>query len=312
VPVVRFPRLVVIAVACAPLLGACERAPRSNTARATDDFGDTVAMAAPPARIVSLNPATTELLYAIGAGSRMVGRTAYDLWPEAARALPDLGPGLRPNVEAVLAARPDLVVLYASDDNRDAARRLRAAGVATAAYRVDRIADFARVTRALGVLTGDTAAARATIDSVRAALDSVRAATAGRTHPTVFWPLYDQPLLAVGGGSYLDELITIAGGRNLYGFMPAPSPQITIEDLVQRDPDVVLVAPASRARYLGEPRWRTLRAVREGRVLSVDTNLVLRPGPRLGEAARSLAEPGPRLGEAARSLAALLQPVAVH
>jgi ABC-type Fe3+-hydroxamate transport system substrate-binding protein len=289
VPVVRSSRLLVTVTACAALLAACERAPRPVATRTTDDFGDTIAMAAPPARIVSLNPATTELLYAIGAGGRMVGRTAYDLWPDAARALPDLGPGLRPNVEAVLAARPQLVVLYASDDNRDAARRLRAAGVATAAYRVDRIADFARVARALGVLTGDTAAARATIDSVRATLDGVRSATAARPHPSVFWPLYDQPLLAVGGGSYLDELITIAGGRNLYGFMSAPSPQITIEDLVQRDPDVVLVPPASRARYLADPRWRALRAVREGRVLVIDTTIVLRPGPRLGEAARSLA-----------------------
>jgi ABC-type Fe3+-hydroxamate transport system substrate-binding protein len=289
VPVVRFSPFVVIALVSAPLLAACERPAPAVAAGAVDDFGDTIMTASAPRRIVSLNPSTTELLYAIGAGDRMVGRTAYDVWPEAARKLPDLGPGLRPNVEAVLAAKPDLVVLYASDDNRDAARRLRAAGVPTAAYRVDRIADFMRVTRALGILTGDTTAARNTIDSVRASLDRVRASTHARPTPTVFWPLYDQPLLAAGGGSYLDELITIAGGRNLYGFMTQPSPQITIEDLVQRDPDVVLVSPASRARFVSDPRLRALRAVREGRVLAVDTVLVLRPGPRLGEAARSLA-----------------------
>jgi len=286
---VRFAPFVAIALACTPLLVACERATPAVVQGAVDDFGDTVATAGAPRRIVSLNPSTTELLYAIGAGDRMVGRTAYDVWPEAARKLPDLGPGLRPNVEAVLAAKPDLVVLYASDDNRDAARRLRAAGVATAAYRVDRIADFIRVTRALGILTRDTTAARITTDSVGASLERVRASTRALVAPTVFWPLYDQPLLAVGGGSYLDELIAIAGGRNLYGFMSAPSPQITIEDLVQRDPQIVLVSPASRDRFIADPRLRALRAVREGRVLAVDTALVLRPGPRLGEAARSLA-----------------------
>ena len=285
----RFAPFVAIALACTPLLVACERATPAVVQGAVDDFGDTVATAGAPRRIVSLNPSTTELLYAIGAGDRMVGRTAYDVWPEAARKLPDLGPGLRPNVEAVLAAKPDLVVLYASDDNRDAARRLRAAGVATAAYRVDRIADFIRVTRALGILTRDTTAARITTDSVGASLERVRASTRALVAPTVFWPLYDQPLLAVGGGSYLDELIAIAGGRNLYGFMSAPSPQITIEDLVQRDPQIVLVSPASRDRFIADPRLRALRAVREGRVLAVDTALVLRPGPRLGEAARSLA-----------------------
>jgi iron complex transport system substrate-binding protein len=229
------------------------------------------------------------VLFAIGAGDRLVGRTSFDLWPEAARALPDLGPGLRPNVEAVLAARPDLVVLYASDDNRDAARRLRAAGVATAAYRVDRIADFARVTRALGILTGRAVAANATVDSVEATLRRVRASTASRPAPTVFWPLYDQPLLAVGSGSYLNELIEIAGGKNVYAFMTAPSPRITFEDLVQRDPDVILATPTARARHLADRRWQVLRAVRESRVLAVDSNLVLRPGPRLGEAARSIA-----------------------
>ena len=286
----RSAAVVRILVAMSALLAACDVAPRQTSSRAADDFGDTVVVAASARRIVSLNPATTELLYAIGAGSRMVGRTAYDVWPEAARALPDLGPGLRPNVEAVLAVHPDLVILYASDDNRDAARRLRAAGVATAAYRVDRIADVVRVTRALGALTGDTAAARTTTDSIRATLDRVRAATASLPKPTVFWPLYDQPLLAVGSGSYLNELIDIAGGTNIYAFMQAPSPRVTVEDLVQRDPEVILLQPASRERYLGDARWRTLRAVRNGRMLAVDTNLVLRPGPRLGEAARSLAE----------------------
>jgi ABC-type Fe3+-hydroxamate transport system substrate-binding protein len=270
-------------------LAACARDDVSAASRAADDFGDTLLLREPPRRIVSLNPPTTEVLFAIGAGGRLVGRTTYDRWPEAALALPDLGGGLRPNVEAVLSARPDLVVLYASDDNRDAARRLRAAGVATAAFRVDRIADFRRVTLALGALTGDSAAARVLVDSVGATIARVRAATQSRPRPTVFWPLYDQPLLATGGGSFLNELIDVAGGRNIYGFMPEPSPRITVEDLLQRDPDVVLLSPESRARYLADPRWRALRAVREGRVVAVDTTLVLRPGPRLGEAARSLA-----------------------
>ena len=287
----RLPGVVLVLVLVLALaLPACAReAPRAATARTADDFGDTLVLRAPPRRIVSLNPSTTELLFAIGAGGRLVGRTTYDRWPDAALALPDLGPGLRPNVEGVLAARPDLVLLYASDDNRDAARRFRAAGVATAAYRVDRIADFRRVTLALGALTGDSAAARATVDSVAATIARVRAATTALPRPTVFWPLYDQPLLATGGGSFLDELIDVAGGRNVYGMLPEPSPRITVEDLLKRDPEIILVSPDSRPRYLADPRWRGLRAVREGRVLAVDTMLVFRPGPRLGEAARAVA-----------------------
>jgi ABC-type Fe3+-hydroxamate transport system substrate-binding protein len=270
------------------LAGACsvrETAPQATV----DDFGDSVAVGASPARIVSLNPATTELLFAIGAGQRVVGRTSWDLWPVEARQVKDLGPGIRPNVEAVLAVRPDLAILYASEDNRDAARRLRATGVPTVAYRLDRIADFARVTRALGALTGDTARARRTVDSVQATLERVRRATASLPRPTVFWPLWESPLLSVGGGSFLNELLTISGGRNVFESLPQPSPTVTFEELVRRDPDVVLVGATQRERILANPRWRTLRAVRGGRVFEVDSNLVMRPAARLGEGALSLA-----------------------
>ena len=278
-----------VALGALAVLGACERQPAATHDVATDDFGDTIAVPSTPRRIVSLNPTTTELLYAIGAGDRLVGRTTYDRIPDAVRAVPDLGPGLRPNVEAVLAARPDLVILYASQDNRDAARRLRAAHVPTVSYKVDRIADFARVTEALGRLTGDSAAARATIDSVGRTLARTLAATAGLPHPRVFWFLWESPLLAVGGGSFLNEMLKVAGARNVYDSLPAPSPAVTFEDLVQRDPDIVLASPTTRAKMLTDAKWRTLRAVREGRVLVFDTTIVNGPSARVGASAVSLA-----------------------
>jgi len=277
----------VLACSTLVLLGAC-RADAPKTAAAHDDFGDPITAAAAPQRIVSLNPTTTELLFAIGAGERLVGRTTWDLYPSEVQRVPDLGPGLRPNVEAVLAAKPDLVILYASEDNRDAARRLRSAGVRVVAYRVDRIADFARVTRALGELTGDRVAARITVDTVQATLARVRNATDSLPHPTAFWILWESPLLAVGGGSFLNELLVTAGARNVYESLPAPSPAVSFEDLVRRDPDVVLASPQSRAHILAEPRWRALRAVREGRVLVFDTTIVNGPSARVGASAASL------------------------
>lgn len=254
-----------------------------------DDFGDTIAVAAPPERIVSLNPATTEMLFALGAGARLVGRTHWDLYPDSARRVPDLGNGLQPNVEAVLATRPQLVVLYASADNRAAARALRAAGVATVALKVDSIAEFRRAVLALGRLVGDTTRARVVADSVARTLARVRAATAGEPRVRVFWHVWDAPLLTIGGGSYLNELVDIAGGRNVYADLPAPSPQITLEDLTRRDPEVVLAGAEGARRIRGDPAWRALAAVRAGRVLVVDTALVGRPSVRLGEAAVSLA-----------------------
>jgi iron complex transport system substrate-binding protein len=284
----RRPRAVaLLAAMCA--LAACERAAPAPRSALTDDFGDTVALSRAPRRIVSMVPNLTEILYAIGAGDRLVGRTSYDRIPPQVMSVPDLGPGLRPNVEAVLAARPDLVILYGSQDNRDAARRLRAAGVMTASYKVDRVADFARVTEVLGRLTGDTAAARVTIDTVERTLAATLERTVAAPRPRVFWFLWENPLLAVGGGSFLNELLKVAGGRNVYDSLPEPSPPVSFEDLVRRDPDIVLASAKTRARMLADPRWRTLRAVREGRVLLFDTTIVNGPSARIGSSAMSLA-----------------------
>ena len=267
----------------APTPGGAARPP-------VDDYGDTIALTAAPAtRIVSLNPTTTEILFALGAGPRLVGRTHWDLWPDSARAVPDLGDGIDPNVEAVLSARPDVVVLYAGAGNRAAAARLRAAGVRTIALKVDRIADFERAVTLLGVIAGDTARATVVRDSVARTLARVRSATRDRPPIAVFWHVWDAPLITIGRGSYLSELVEIAGGRNIYDSLPAPSPQVAIEDLVRRDPEVILAGPVGARRIARDPRWRPLGAVRNGRVLVVDTNLVGRPSVRLGEAAVSLA-----------------------
>ncbi|HEU4641653.1 MAG TPA: helical backbone metal receptor [Gemmatimonadaceae bacterium] len=270
---------------------ACGGRSAPATSAGTDDFGAPVraGTARVPARIVSLNPTTTELLFAIGAGDRVVGRTHWDVWPDAARRVADLGPGLRPNVEAILARRPDLVVLYASADDRDAARRLADAGVPVIALKVDRIADFRRAALLLGAATGELARARLVADTVERSLARVRAATAALPRPTVFWHVWDAPIITIGRGSYLDELLDVAGGRNVYGDLAQPSPQVALEDIVRRDPDVILAGAAGAAQIRASVPWRAVGAVRRGRVLVVDTNLVGRPSVRMGEAAASIA-----------------------
>jgi ABC-type Fe3+-hydroxamate transport system substrate-binding protein len=271
--------------------GACrERAREANaTPGVVDDYGRTVKLTTPPQRIVSLNPATTELLFALGAGPRVVGRTQYDFWPDSTRFVPSVGAGMRPNLEAVLGRRPDLVVMYASGDDRGAADRLTASGVATAAFRIDKIRDFVRVTMDLGRLVGDTTRARNVVDSVTATLDRVRRATDSLPRPRVFLHAWEKPLMTIGGGSFLSELVTIAGGRNIYDSLPAPSPVVTLEDVLRRNPDIILVSPVERQTLLTSTRWQSLPAVRAGRVVAYDTNVVERPSVKLGEAAVSLA-----------------------
>jgi ABC-type Fe3+-hydroxamate transport system substrate-binding protein len=286
----RFALTVFVASSCTLLActGAHEAVNHASTRRVVDDFGDSVDVA-PAARIASLSPTTTELLFAIGAGGRVVGRTSYDEWPAEAKRVPDLGPGIRPNVEAILAAHPDLVVLYAANDNRDAARALRAAGVRAIGLKVDRIGDFRRATTLLGAVAGDSAAAQAVIDSVQRTLDRVRAATAQLRHQRIVWQLWDTPLLVLGSGSYQHELVEIAGAENVYGDDAKPNTQTSLEDLIRRDPDVILTDSSRASAIRRSPRWRGVRAVREGHVLAVDDETSSRASVKLGMAAVALA-----------------------
>jgi iron complex transport system substrate-binding protein len=279
-------------IALLAIVACADRPPATRdlgTTVVVDELGDTLRVARSFRRIVSLDPTITEILFAIGAGDKLVGRSHWDAWPAAALRLPDLGPGIRPNVEAVLGARPDLVLLYASQDNRGVATQLRSAGVATASFKVDQIEAFRRITPLLGALTGDTALARLTVDTVDRSLARVRAATAGLRRPKVLIPVWHTPLFVIGGGSFVSEIVSIAGGDNVYASHPERSPQVTLEDVVRRDPHLILTGPEQRTRYLTDPRWRAVRAARVGRVLAMDTALVWRASPRLGEAAASVA-----------------------
>ena len=269
-------------------LAACDRSSHAPSV-AHDDFGDPIRIGAAPTRIVSLNPATTEILFTIGAGSKVIGRTEYDLWPDSARLVPAMGGGISVNVEAVLGAHPDLVLLYASQDNRSAAERLRAAGINTVSLKVDHISDFRRTTQLLGAILHDSARAKTVIDSVQHTLDSVRLATRGDARPRVFWHIWDSPLITIGSGSFMSELVDIAGANNVYADITGPSGPINLEDVARRDPDFILAGPIGAQKIESDPRWRIVRAARERKVLIVDTVLVARPGVRLGEAAVSLA-----------------------
>lgn len=256
----------------------------------TDDFGapfphDTLV----GTRVISLVPAATEIIFAIGRGNRLVGRTTWDLFPDSAKLVPNVGDGIRPNVEIVLAAKPTLVVLYASAENRAAASAFIKAGVAVMAIRVDRIADFERLTKQLGIALNTQQRAQQVVDTVKATLDKVRTAVAGVNRPTVVWPLFDSPVYVVGKGSFLSEVLDVAGASNVFADLAKPSPQVTVEEIAHRNPAFVLTSPSSVKRMEASATWKSVRAVREKHILLVDTLLVSRPTVTLGMAAVSLA-----------------------
>jgi ABC-type Fe3+-hydroxamate transport system substrate-binding protein len=254
----------------------------------TDDAGDSVLVATPARRVVSLIPATTELLFALGAGEQVVGRTTWCDYPAAAAAVPNLGDGISPNLEAVLAASPDLVILYNSSQNARVAGRLRELGIPALRLTTDLLSDVGRVARVLGGLTGH----RREADSLSAALDTALATASlppDSAGPRVLLLVWEQPPMTVGRGSYLSELVERAGGRNLFGDLAASAGTVSLEAIAVRDPDLILTTADGPAAFLDRPEWQVVPAVRERRLVKVAGSEFARPGPRTPMAIRSLA-----------------------
>ncbi len=275
-------------------LAACSPRQPAGGVSITDDWGRTVALAAPARRVVSLSPASTEILFAIGAGPRLVGRTRFCDYPPAALAVPDVGDGIAPNVEAVAARRPDLVVLYASAADRPALAGLTALHIPVAVLKLDRSADVARAARRLGTLTGTAAAADSLMIAFTDSLQAVAARVASRRgrRPRIYVDVQASPPITVGMGSYLSEVLEAAGAVNSFSDISAPSAPVSLETIALRDPDAVLVLASDTAHppeLSARPGWNAVRAVREGRVLVVDADLYGSPGPRMPLAAADLA-----------------------
>jgi iron complex transport system substrate-binding protein len=293
----------------AAFLAACAPAPAAHTAaaptsapltvtatadlsiRLTDGLGAEVVLAAPPARIISLGPSNTEILYAIGADDLLVGCDQFSDYPEAAKPLATISAGYGTlDMESIKALEPDLV-LAAEIISAEQVQAMRTLGltvfyVANPASLPDGL--YAGI-RSIGAVTGRTSGAEALVASLQKRFQAVAEKTAAAgSRPLVYFELDGtdpaQPYTA-GPGSFIDMLIGSAGGRNLGASLTSAWAQISAEEILLQDPDVILlgdtgfgVTPESVA---ARPGWGNLKAVRNGTVFAVDSNLVLRPGPRL-------------------------------
>jgi ABC-type Fe3+-hydroxamate transport system substrate-binding protein len=274
-------------------LAACRTIPKeARVASVVDDAGVGVHLAAAPERIVSLIPASTELLFALGEGDRLVGRTTWCDWPKDAEAVPNLGNGIDPSVEAVVGAKPDLVLLYRSGSNRAAAERLRGFRIPVLELEFNTLDDFRRITRLLGNVLGVQSRA----DSLVARTDSALARvappvdTGGTQRPSVFILVWDRPPMALGKGSFLSEIVERAGARNIFEDMAAPSGPVSIEAVAERDPDFILTTSTEVPAFAGRAEWQVVRAARERRFLRVSGSEYNRPSPRMPDAVRALAD----------------------
>lgn len=247
---------------------------------AVDDTGQAVMLAQPARRIVSLAPHATESLYAIGAGTLLVGTTDFSDWPAEARRLPRVGGYAGVSVEKVLALRPDLVVGWASGNAPREIARLRALGVPVFLSEPSSLEQVASTFERLGVLTARPAAGRREAASFRQAVASARQAHAGLPVLDVFVQVSETPLLTVNGRQFLSALLEVCGGRNLFAGLPQLVPQVSPEAVLAARPQVMLV-PGPVSRLERWRRWPQIPAVATGQLHGLPQDWVSRPGPRL-------------------------------
>ena len=238
-------------------------------------------------RIVSLLPSFTEILFDIGAGDHLVGRTTWCDYPPAAKAVPSVGDGIPPNIEAVVARKPDLVVLYKSGPNVTAAQQLeRIPGVHAVLVSLDRLEDVGPAARTLGRLTGREEQA----DSLATAMDSLAARPPPPATASLVYVVWDNPPIVIGRGSYLHQIAELAGARNVFADLRAPSGQVSLETIAARNPDWIAILSDSEVTpgFAKRPEWRAIPAVRAGHFLLLPGSLFGRPGPRSAQAVAEL------------------------
>ena len=269
------------------LLGAMAALP-AHALQLTDDRGVVVTFARPPQRIVSLLPSLTETVCELGQCQRLVGVDRYSNFPASVRALPQVGGGLDPSIEAIVALKPDVVLMATS---ARASERLQALGVKVVALEPKTHADVRRVLEKVGQLLGVDDAQRVwrVIDAgVMAAAQSVPAAARGTR---VYFEVNSAPY-AAGEASFIGETLSRLGARNIVPVSLGPFPQLNPEYVVRANPDLIMVGDSNYIGLEQRPGWSGMRALRERRLCVFtpeDSDMLVRPGPRMAEGARIMA-----------------------
>ncbi|MEX2046565.1 MAG: cobalamin-binding protein [Chloroflexota bacterium] len=255
----------------------------------TDFQGTSVVVPKRPERIVSIGPSITEFLFALRAGDRVVGVDDFSDQPAAATTKEKVG-GVKPNVEKIVALGADLVLsLRISDGSLE---RIAAQGIPVIVIEPKSLSDAARTAVLVGTAIGADGATLAR--SIDEGIAAVRAKAAGVAKKRVFHEVdASDPtkLFTAGPGSFIHELIELAGGINVAARAASPFPQLSAEEVIRADPEVIVLGDAGYGvtveQVLDRPGWSSITAVRTMRIVPVDPNLMHRPGPRIVEAAEA-------------------------
>lgn len=256
-----------------------------------DDVGNTVELARPATRIISLAPHVTELLFAAGAGAQVVGVVAYSDFPAEAQKLPEVGSYNNIDMERVAALRPDLVVAWSSG-NRDAhLDKLRALGIPVYLNEPRTLDDVPRSLETLGKLAGSEVAAQRSADDFRARLATLESTYRERPRVRMFYQIWNQPLMTINDAHLISDVIRLCAGENVFGSLDQLAPRISEEAVLAANPEAIVASGMGEARpdWLDSwRRWPALDAVRHDNLFFVPPDLLQRHTPRILEGASRL------------------------
>lgn len=258
-----------------------------------DDVGRRIYLAKPPARIVSLAPSITEMLFAMEAGDQLVGVTDFCDYPPEALKKSKVGYS-NPNLESLVALQPDLVVAPNDFLKADVILKLEQLKIPVFILADKNVEDIFVHIQTLGRIVGRSPKADAVAMELRQQVTAIKQRIQDRTPVRMLYVLNSQPLITVGPGSFIDQLIGIAGGANIAAKSATPYPRLSMEAVLQEDPEV-LVFPVGKAEGISESeqqawrQWSTMTAVKRGRLHQISADWLNRPGPRITKGLESLA-----------------------
>ena len=256
-----------------------------------DDSGREVRLKGPARRIVTLAPHATEMLYAAGAGEWLIGTVDYSDFPPAAKKVPRVGSYDRFDLEAISALKPDLVIAWETGNPAAPVEKIRALGLTVYASQPNRMEDVAGQLERLGQLAGSEAVANQAAERFRQRLAGLRAANADKPKVRVFYQIWKAPLMTVGGPQIITSAIELCGGENVFGKLTQMAPTVSVEAVLEADPEAIVATGMGDARpeWLDDwNKWTRMTAVKRGNLFHIHPDLMQRHTPRILDGAEQL------------------------
>lgn len=258
-----------------------------------DDAGNSVTLAKPAQRIISMSPHVTELLFAAGGGERIVGAMNFSDYPEAAKKIPPIGSNSQIDIERVLALKPDLLIVWKSGNTARQLEQLSKLGIPLFYSEPRKLDEVATSLTRFGQLLGTEATANASAQAFRARLARLSAQYGKRAPVRVFYQIWDKPLYTLSASHIVTDAIGLCGGDNIFAGLAVVAPQVSTEAVLQANPEVIIGGDQHDPQDVGINLWKPykgLLAVQRGNLFSLGGELLTRAGPRMADGAAELCE----------------------